>query len=365
MKLLLIRRDNIGDLVCTTPMIRALRRHFPAARIDALVNSYNQPVLAYNEDLDHVYAYTKAKHRQPGATVAGVHWRRLKLMLALRREHYDMVILANRGDAIRPLRLARWVAPRTIVGFVPVGVARTGIDLGVPLDAVTRHEVENAFRLLAPLGIEGTPPGLHLVAAPEARKRAQALLAGQPWHSSQQLVVAIHISARKLRQRWPAERFAGLMQRLHAEFACQFLLFWSPGDEENRLHPGDDRKAAAILTATRNLPVLGYPTQRLDELIGGLSVCQAMVCSDGGAMHIGAALGLPIVCFFGNSDPRVWHPWQIPHIVLQKPSRDVNDISVADAVEAVARLREQSGPAQRETPLMRLVPVGTDADIDQ
>ena len=60
-KLLVIRRDNIGDLVCTTPLLRSLRQKYPEARIDALVTSYNEPILENNPDVDYVYAYTKAK----------------------------------------------------------------------------------------------------------------------------------------------------------------------------------------------------------------------------------------------------------------------------------------------------------------
>lgn len=338
MKFLVIRRDNIGDLVCTTPLIRALRERHPDARIDALVNSYNAPVLAHNPDLDHVFAYTKAKHRAHGETALGVHLRRMKLMWSLRREGYDCVILANGGYLPRPLRLARWVSPRSIVGFVPPQMANSGIDQGVPIDREPRHEVENIFRLLQPLGIGGTPPGLRLAPDPVQKQRAAQRLAAAPWFDAARDTVAIHISARKVPQRWPAERFVALMRHLHEQRGCQFLLFWSPGDEHNPLHPGDDGKAAAILAACKDLPVLPYATEQLEELIGGLSLCKAMVCSDGGAMHIGAALGLPIVCFFGNSDPRTWRPWGVPHEVLQQPSRDVNDISVEDAVQAFERL---------------------------
>ena len=60
-RILLIRRDNIGDLVCTTPVFRALRERWPRAHIGVLVNSYNAPVLENNPDVDAVYAYTKAK----------------------------------------------------------------------------------------------------------------------------------------------------------------------------------------------------------------------------------------------------------------------------------------------------------------
>lgn len=336
---LVIRRDNIGDLVCTTPLIRALRQARPDARIDALVNSYNRPVLDGNPDLDHIYAYTKAKHRAPGESAAGVLWRRLGLLLALRRQAYDVVILANRRYVPRLARLARWLKPGMTIGYVPAGGAAPGIDRPLPTPADDgRHEVAAMFGLLTPLAIAGEPPPLRLTAPESARRSAGDRLAAQPWWQAQRHTVAIHISARKPKQRWPAERFAALMHELHARYRLQFLLFWSPGDTDNRLHPGDDAKAAAILDACRELPVLAYPTADLTDLIGGLAICDRMICSDGGAMHIGAALGLPIVCFFGNSAASVWHPWGVRHQLLQTPSRDVADITVADAVAAFARL---------------------------
>src|SRR3989304_5858745 len=63
-KVLFIRRDNIGDLICTTPAIHALREKFPAAKIGVLVNSYNADAVAGNPDVDEVYVYEKAKHAE-------------------------------------------------------------------------------------------------------------------------------------------------------------------------------------------------------------------------------------------------------------------------------------------------------------
>lgn len=337
-KILVVRRDNIGDLVCTTPFIRALREALPQARIDALVNSYNLPVLAGNPDLDHAYAYTKAKHRE-GGSLLEVHWRRLRLMWELRRRNYDLVILAGDGDRQRAMNLARWIHPRRIAGFLAPGETDSqGLDLAVVLDDRPRHAVEITCRLLEPLGLATTPPALRLVPEDQAADTARHALAMQSWFRPEQATVAIHISARKPPQRWPAASFAALMERLHAAYGFQFMLFWSPGDEDNPLHPGDDRKAAAILDATRGLPVLAYPTHHLRDLVGGLSCCQAMICSDGGAMHLGAGLGLPIVCFFGNSDAVRWRPWGVPHELLQPASRNVQDIDVDQALAAFGRL---------------------------
>ena len=86
------------------------------------------------------------------------------------------------------------------------------------------------------------------------------------------------------------------------------------------------------------LPVAPMRTGHLSELIAGLSLCDVAILSDGGAMHVAAGLGKPLVCFFGNSSVERWHPWGVPHEILQKPSRNVADISVDEAEAAYARL---------------------------
>jgi len=57
-----IRRDNIGDLVCTTPLIRALRNQLPKSYIAVLATTYNLAVMDGNPDIDAFFSYTKGKH---------------------------------------------------------------------------------------------------------------------------------------------------------------------------------------------------------------------------------------------------------------------------------------------------------------
>ena len=83
---------------------------------------------------------------------------------------------------------------------------------------------------------------------------------------------------------------------------------------------------------------MARPTRTLPELIAALAECRALICADGGAMHLAAGLGLPIVCLFGNSGAYRWRPWGVPYRLLQKPSCDVADISVDEVVSAFASL---------------------------
>lgn len=338
-KFLVIRRDNIGDLVCTTPLLRQLRQRFPDARINVLVNSYNEPVLENNPNVSSIYAYVKAKHRPPGRTVLGVYWDRLKLLLHLRAQEYDFAIIASTHFLLKPLSLARQVRPRHIVGFVEGDHRATAhVDVAIPYcKPRPMHLVEELEALLAPFGIRGPMPPMRVVADRTAVAAAKKALEARGWQADKP-TLALHISARKVPQRWPEERFVGLMDALHVKYGLQFILFWSPGDEDNPRHPGDDRKAARILAAAAKLPLYSFPTGTLKELIAGLSLCDRVICSDGGAMHVAAALGKPIVCFFGNSDASVWYPWGVPYRLLQKPSFNVKDISIDEALAAYAEL---------------------------
>jgi ADP-heptose:LPS heptosyltransferase len=146
------------------------------------------------------------------------------------------------------------------------------------------------------------------------------------------------MSARKPAQRWPVENFASLARQLHAEHGARLLLFWSPGPSDDPRHPGDDARAAELLDRCQGIPIQPMPTAHLEELIAGLSLCDQLVCSDGGAMHLAAGLGKPMVCFFGNSQASRWRPWGVPHRLLQPASENVADVSVDQALRAYATL---------------------------
>jgi ADP-heptose:LPS heptosyltransferase len=320
-------------------MIHSLREHFPAARICALVNSYNAPILQHNPNLDEIYAYTKAKHRPTGQTVLSVYWNRIRLMHRIRKERFDYAILAGARFLHRALRTARMVKPLHIIGFTEPNERGTRhIDIGVPY-ALPKpmHEVEDIYRLLAPLGIEGEPPEMFVMPDPWAKEQAKTALR-ECGITADSMRIGVHISARKTSNRWPVQRFIELIRLLYQRYSAAFMLFWSPGSKDNPFHPGDDEKAQQIMKGCQGIPILDYYTEQLWKLVGGLAHCPYLICSDGGAMHIAAALGSSVLCFFGRSDPARWHPWRSKHVLLQPDSEEVEDISVDEAMQAFDRL---------------------------
>jgi len=338
-RILIIRRDNIGDLVCTTPALTLLRRRYPEAYLAALVNSYNAPVLHRNPDVNEVFSYVKGKHVTPGGTRLAAWLGKWRLMRAIRAARFDVAIVAATLPTPGWIRLARASGARHVLAAVPAdGPVPRGVTLPVRRERgfEERHMVEQIASLLGPLGIGEAPPALSVY--PDAAVSASIAEALRGVGSTSALRIGVHISARKPRQRWPTERFPRLVTALHEATGCGFALFWAPGPAGDPRHPGDDEKAAAIVSACKGLPLVQLATHTLDELIAGLAAVDALICSDGGAMHLAAALGKPIVCFFGNSDPQTWRPWGVPHKVLQSSAEDVSDVTVEQARNAALEL---------------------------
>lgn len=326
-RILVIRRDNIGDLVCTLPLMARIRETWPQAWIGALVTRYNAEVLHASPVVDEVFSYTKAKHLAHGESAVGALLARLRLLWRLRRMQIDLVVLPASGEQASAQRMARLVGAKRIVK--QLGTAE--------LDGDGAHEVVRTGALLAQLGISASRlPRAFLT------PRSEILVAARRQFGEGR-ILGIHISARKASQRWPAERFVELMRHMHAHDASlRFALFWAPGDESNPLHPGDDGKAQGVMTAAKGLPLIPWPTQSLAELIGGVAAINLLVCSDGGHMHLAAGLGKPIVCLFGKSDAKRWHPWGVPYRLLQPTSLDVADVSVEAVKSAVVELLADS-----------------------
>ncbi|MBA8864411.1 ADP-heptose:LPS heptosyltransferase [Pantoea agglomerans] len=330
MRVLIICRDNIGDTLLTTPLISALAQS-GQHQVDVLTNNYAAPVLQHNPDIRQLFYYTKLHHREVGQGRLACLLQRLKLMLTLKKQRYDVVILAKSRWDQHGLKWVKTVRPARVIALGHPHPLIT--DLLPPPSQSPCHISETLFSLGRPFNLSATAPG-KLTLLPDAAIAASlrdtcAIDPAVP-------VYALQISARKPSQQWEAARFAGLAEKIAARHPCQIMLLWSPGSRDNPRHPGDDEKAREIMALCPHLPIKAVATTSLPQLIAAMSLCQGLVSSDGGAMHIGAALGLPVVALFGDSDPACWHPWQVNYQVLQPASREVNALSSSEVYDAFA-----------------------------
>lgn len=340
MKILIIRRDNIGDLICTTPLLRALREHFPEASISILVSSYNVEVLEENKDIDRTFVFLKRRHDNHGHHPLTVIWKRWQLKRFLQKEKFDYILLANGG-----WRYARGLRGKTTIGFHERDRPPSGQpDITIPREAsgpVEEHEISKLSRLGAVLKVPREnslgPTYLFPNKILVEQERQRLLAAG--WNRNKP-TIGIHISARCAMRVWPEDYFVSLIKKIVTAENAQIVLLWSPGLLNNPKHPGDDEKAAKLLHSLQGLPVFAAPTTTVSKLIAVTSLLDQIICSDGGAMHVAAAFQKPILAFFGASSIESWHPWQTSYVALRAASHQVKDITVEEAFAGFLELQK-------------------------
>lgn len=329
-RILVIRRDNIGDLVCTTPAIASLREHYPDAEIAALVNSYNAEVLKSNPHLDYVFVYQKLKHAGDIIGRIKAISDRLKLIFRLRCWRPDLTILAKASYDRHGCNFARLIGAKNIIGYVPGGHSLlNGLlpDIQMPTpEFAALHEVEAVNQLLVPLGISDALGPMQVF--PDA-KAMEDLCATIPTAA---LRIALHISAREPERRWGGDNFIALAKHiLTTETAIQILLFWSPGGVDDPCHPGDDNAAVQLIKKIASDRLIPMPTQNLTELIAGISFCDLFIGADGGALHLAVGLNKPCLALFENALQKVnhWYPWRVNYrLVYSHDACDPNVRSV-------------------------------------
>jgi predicted lipopolysaccharide heptosyltransferase III len=310
MKILLIRPRLIGDVVFTTPAIRALRRRFPDAWISYLVEPEAAPVLRNNPHLNEVLVAPRPRG-----------WYRLhadfSLARQLRAARFDLVIDLHGGPRSSWLAWATR-APRR-VGYDVVGrgwMYTTRVHR--PRELRPRHSVQNQWDLLGPLGIDAPDPRRDPTEMPESSAAAAVVasrLAEAGIHSTDTLIV-VHVSAGNPFRRWPAAAFVDLVEGLaSADPARRIVITSGPSDAGARQRIIE--MARRRLTDTRAHAVTDSGEFNLDELRALMSRAVLYIGGDSGPLHIASTTSVAIVGIYGPTLPVRSEPWRDPGFVSE------------------------------------------------
>lgn len=305
---LVIRRDNIGDMVCTTPLFAALRAHFPDARICALANTYNSVVLDRNPFIDHVYALPADGDPQAGAGVWQRFGRNLSDLFKLHEAGFECVIQASRSTPRRHKIFGRLLGARHYL------TRARDPDVG--------HEVIRTLSVLNQAGIYSDVAPPQIFPSPDGVARVRALLGDA---AADHAPTAVHLSARSLENRWPREHYRELIRRA-AQSGERVVVLWSPGNRERSGHPGDDETAKWLGEELASLHVTFFRTETVADLISVLAVCSNLIACDGGHCHLAAALQVPVLGLYCDAKVLEWRPWGDRHRIVS--SATVPKISV-------------------------------------
>jgi ADP-heptose:LPS heptosyltransferase len=307
MKILVIQRDKIGDLLLTTPMLSHLKASLPQAEVHLLANDYNAWVVAGNPDIDRLWTYRRVKHA--GRVSPAAAWEQLLQFFGLRRQGFDAAIVANGEESPRAIRRARYAGTRRVIAYCsdPRRYGNLTDPLPCP-DAM--HECDRLLALLAPLGIRA-PERLRL---PEYRLPPEQGAFAQAWLRERKLsprgYVVLGLGARRKKKQPAADQVLRWSARFKRELGLDTVFMWTPGRSDNPVYPGDDDLAQPVLDAAA--PHIHPFRGRLLPAIGLIWSARGSIIPDSGLMHFAAASPGGVLGLFAETDvsphPGRWGP---------------------------------------------------------
>ncbi|MBI4875696.1 MAG: glycosyltransferase family 9 protein [Acidobacteria bacterium] len=285
-----IRLRSLGDCVLTTPALEILKRTRPDLELAVVAEPRWEGVFENNPDVNQTL--------QPG-------------LRALARWHPSLVLNLHGGTrsmalvaASRARFRAGFAHHRGAAAFYNVPIPRAQTILG------EERKVHTAEHLASAIFYLGAPrceiPRARLFASPRPAERPYAVL---------------HPLASAPGKAWPAERFLAVARRLNEARGLEPVFIAGPGEDLD------------AFAAYRGLA--GAPLAEVKSLLAGAAL---FIGNDSGPAHMAAAFGIPVIVFYGPSDPVVWAPWKTASRVFAAPE-GMAGIDAGEVIAAMERLR--------------------------
>ncbi len=267
-RILVITLSNVGDIILTTPVISALVKEFPKARIDIMVGPRGKEIFDHDPRIFKVIIYDK--HMPIGE--------KRRLQLKLKKLRYDLVV--DIRNTVFPLLIGPRYRTATIQNFPRhllhskerhlYRLKSVGIEnpKEAPYIHITKYDNETVDRLLKEKGITGA-------------------------------IVAINAGAKSHLKRWGIDGFIEVSKRLMSECGVSVVFI---GLKE------DEAVVGEIMSKMKNKPHNLVNKTNIRQLASLLKRSRLLITNDSAPLHIGSAVGVKIVALFGPTDPRKYGP---------------------------------------------------------
>jgi len=302
-RILIIRTDRIGDVMLSTPAIKAAREAYPDSYIGVMVRPYAKDIVEGNPYLDEVIVYDKYGAQKGFLST-------LLFALRLRRKNFDTAVI------LHPTNRAH------IIAFIAGIPRRIGFGRRLPFlltKAVEdkkflgqKHELEYTLEVLKEIGARPAGRDLYMPVGEREEKSVSLRLAGEGVKASD-VLIGVHPDASCPSKRWPMERFASLINTFASDERFRVVLIYGPGDP------------AAVSELKKRLKgrIIDFSGRTsLRELAALLRRCSVFISNDSGPVHIATAVGTPNVTIFGRKQPGLgpkrWGPVGAGDVVLHK-----------------------------------------------
>jgi lipopolysaccharide heptosyltransferase II len=304
-KILIVRRGAIGDVLLSTPLLRALRENFPAAHIAYLVGRWSREAVLNNPCIDEVMTFNDrvwldwfSHMREKIKTIRDIRSRGFDTVITLDGEFWFNFLLAFSGAHTR-------------IGFDAEG-SGFALTHTVPytismMHSGVAHRAEMFLRLLHPLGVKDfTRGGMELHIGGKDRAEAIRFLESRGVRPGD-AVVAIapggcsNPATAQPSKRWGPDGFAKVADTLIETLGARIVLM---GKGE-----GDVEAATAVEGLMKGKPINSVDRFSLAEAAALIENSALFISNDTGLMHAASSTSTPIVAVFGPTNPSDCGPY--------------------------------------------------------
>jgi len=330
-KIIVAQTAKLGDMVCTTPVLRAIKKNMPEAHLSVVGLKNNRFVLDHSALIDEFIDYDGSIP---------------KLTDIARRFDVGILVTPNFKilSAFYLSGMPMIVAPRVKNGFSPYEtMAYKALSFLVTTRPhyMGRYAPREYLRLLEPLGIFTDSTVKSLGFSSNAGYKIKDLLTKAGFVPAEDLLVGVAVSTNNKIKQWPLEKFVEVISYLHEEYNAKVILTGSQNDETAIKH---------VLSCLRgNGWFLGSWQLNLDELKALISKLSLFISVDSGPIYIAEAFNIPTIDIVGPMDEAEQPPRGGLNEVVILPDRKGPELHIMNArhynYEEARRQIEEITPA--------------------
>ena len=312
-RILVVKTHGLGDVLMTTPALRALRHRFPKAKITYLVGSYCKEVLLGNPHIDEIIDVQEDGLFSPRPFFL------LRLVFFLIQRRFDLAILFSRSPVLHLLTLLTFIPVR--VGFIKNRSSGYLLTAGVnpskgPNWRRASYEVDDNMALVKLVGTQAnSPPTLDLFLDNEDILTARQFLSQQRRHPKTLLVGicpggSSNPSWDLPEKLWPATNYSALADSLIDKYGTEIV--WLGGPEDRSV-------VRATIAEMKGLSINGCGRFTLKQTGAIFKECGLIITNDSIPVHLALALKVPAVALFGPTNPCAVTPQQGDILSIKSP----------------------------------------------
>jgi len=291
---LIVRLGSLGDIIHAVPAAAAIRRVFPQACIDWLVDVRHRDVLELVPVVDRKLAVNTTSASSLRSVVGD-----------LRRTRYDAAL--DLQGLLKSAVLARLSGASRVIGF-PADLLRERAARFFYTETagdMAPHVIDKNLSMLKAIGVRMPDVEFPL------EDRSPHIVVEARWRlgiAEGKRFALINPVAAWPNKRWPPVYFAEVSRELAKRHDLRSLVLWGPGEEQI---------AGAVVAASDNTAAVSPPTT-IADIVSLTKAAALMISGDTGPMHVAGASGTPLVGIFGPTDPQRNGPWSEDDLVVSR-----------------------------------------------